>query len=313
VNIHSNYLKYQSNLDRSEISSTSPSFSYCEIDYECFGRLLSRLESIYGVSYHTSEPSSPAPEWEFVDLGSGGGKLVFSAYFSGLFISCTGIEILPRLHKASGHYLKYFTHQIVPKGSPSPAIEFVLGDASFYDFAISKKNKTDEENGENNFERVGELLGGSTDEKNEKNEKNVGDEVGNNLEGGVFGSGRKKKVVFCLSTCFDRDLRNRLQRRASHLPLGSLFVSTTYSIVSPPFFELLEKFRFTMNEVGEETSEANTCDMFISRRVDSSRGGDKEVTRRVISNGLQSQIVDDLKHLEEVLNRDYSLFSTTNN
>ena len=34
----------------------------------------------------------------FVDLGSGGGKAVFIAYLTGIFYSCAGIELLPRLY-----------------------------------------------------------------------------------------------------------------------------------------------------------------------------------------------------------------------
>jgi hypothetical protein len=62
----------------------SATFSYAEVDYYQFGEILFMLAKKYGFKTESTKN-------RFVDLGSGGGKAVFAAFFSGLFFSCLGI------------------------------------------------------------------------------------------------------------------------------------------------------------------------------------------------------------------------------
>ena len=165
--------------------------SYAEAAYEALGDVLFRLVKNHGLRTESSIN-------RFVDLGSGGGKAVFAAYFSGLFFSCTGIELLPRLHRASKQYLRFFKRQILSHDeadelTAEKKIDFVQSDFTYLDWstgvaATAESRKFHE--------------GGSQEEE-------------------II-------VVLAVATSFDLGMRRRVATIANRLPIGSFFICTTH-------------------------------------------------------------------------------------
>ena len=136
----------------------------------------------------------------FVDLGSGGGKAVFIAYLTGIFYSCAGIELLPRLHKASKQYLRYFKRQILTgleadEMTAEGRLLFIHGDFTFLDWSSGIVSKP-----------------GITERKHDKESK---EERATTV------------VVFALSTCFDSNMTSRVANIANKMPTGSFFICTS--------------------------------------------------------------------------------------
>jgi SAM-dependent methyltransferase len=171
---------------------TSATLSYAEAAYEALGDTLFRLVKNHGLRTESSIN-------RFVDLGSGGGKAVFAAYFTGLFFSCTGIELLPRLHKASKQYLRFFKRQILTHDeadelTAEKKINFVQGDFTYLDWSSGVAASS---------------------------ESRMFHEGDNSQEEDVV-------VVFAMATSFDFAMRRRVSLTANRLPAGSFFVCTTH-------------------------------------------------------------------------------------
>jgi len=97
------YLRLHSGYDisRQEISKArkagrireTEGLGYGEVDVEAFAGFLKSLPCVHN-------------EGTFLDLGSGSGKAVLAAAFSGYFSSCIGVEILEPLHNLASQALE---------------------------------------------------------------------------------------------------------------------------------------------------------------------------------------------------------------
>ena len=79
--------KRVSQIEREQKSITDVSYAYGELDHEVFATIYAKLQGSYGISKDA-----------FVDLGSGVGKIVYTAGFVGKFKKCIGIEQIKCLH-----------------------------------------------------------------------------------------------------------------------------------------------------------------------------------------------------------------------
>jgi hypothetical protein len=117
------YLKLQSGYDisRQEIIRAKKEgrfdqvegLGYGEVDVEAFGNFL------------RSFPSTFQNDGTFLDMGSGSGKAVLAAAFSGKFSTCIGVEIMEPLHKLAVQALDQ-AHQIDTESASKARFE--LGD-----------------------------------------------------------------------------------------------------------------------------------------------------------------------------------------
>jgi len=116
------YLRLQSGYDisRQEISrakkegrySEVEGLGYGEVDVEAFGQFIRSLPQVHD-------------KGTFLDLGSGSGKAVLSAAFTGVFSSCIGVEIMEPLHQLATQALERASHIDAEKAAIA---RFELGD-----------------------------------------------------------------------------------------------------------------------------------------------------------------------------------------
>lgn len=103
-------------------------FGYGEIDYAAFADLILSLPVDFDVDLNLLP--------NFVDLGSGCGRLVFAAMCLGVFDKVTGIELLPELHKAAiSAHRRYQRSDYDPDAAAE--IDFIHADATFFDWSES--------------------------------------------------------------------------------------------------------------------------------------------------------------------------------
>lgn len=116
------YLKLQSGYDisRQEITrakkqgrySQVEGLGYGEVDVEAFGSFIRGLPAVH-------------EQGTFVDMGSGSGKAVLAAAFSGRFSSCIGVEIMEPLHQLAVQAKERAVAVDLDKAS---LVQFELGD-----------------------------------------------------------------------------------------------------------------------------------------------------------------------------------------
>jgi SAM-dependent methyltransferase len=116
------YLKLQSGYDisRQEITRAKKEgrydevegLGYGEVDVEAFGTFIRSFTSTHNQGI-------------FLDLGSGSGKAVLSAAFSGMFSRCIGVEILEPLHRLA---MQAVDHAARIDGDRAAIVRFELGD-----------------------------------------------------------------------------------------------------------------------------------------------------------------------------------------
>mmetsp|Transcript_21999 Transcript_21999/g.31607 ORF Transcript_21999/g.31607 Transcript_21999/m.31607 type:complete len:338 (-) Transcript_21999:178-1191(-) len=235
------WLQKESQQDRVELTEhlrgmgksdfPSATFSYSEVDYYQFGEILFMLVKKHGLKTESTKN-------RFVDLGSGGGKAVFTAFFSGLFFSCVGIELLPRLYKASKQYLRYYKRRILSsieadEITAENKIDFIHGDFTYLDWSSGYVSSSSNRS--------------------------------SNQEGSKGGDEQSTAIIFALSTCFDDKSLRRTALIANKLSTGSFLICTTFSFLSTAYFDLLDTVTVPLNnEVFSDR--ATPQNVFIYRR-----------------------------------------------
>jgi hypothetical protein len=101
------------------------SLVYGEIEFASFRKLLQSLPP---------PPTGAGGKGIFYDLGSGSGRAVFTARFTGDFDRCVGIELLPNLHQLAASvnslYKILYRHKLVCQ-----SVEFHCADLLEYDWS----------------------------------------------------------------------------------------------------------------------------------------------------------------------------------
>jgi len=114
--------KELSRLERQVNNYSSSTLTYSEVDFASFHRIFTRLNRL-GLSDEN--------QGKFVDVGSGVGKVVFSAALFHDFSKVVGIEILSGLHAASVGVLESWRElrRQLPQRKRDMDISLLLGDA----------------------------------------------------------------------------------------------------------------------------------------------------------------------------------------
>lgn len=132
VSLYSN-LDYEvcskiSKTNRTLLSWDSPTLAYGEIAFDQFGNFL--LNALKTLDVDTNNGALA-----FVDIGCGSGKAVFAAYMMSVFSSCTGIELVPELHKSCLAVLKDYQKHFLDSPGDIVNITFMQGDATYMDWS----------------------------------------------------------------------------------------------------------------------------------------------------------------------------------
>ena len=124
--------KELSRLERQMNNYTAASLAYGEVQFDSFHRIFTRLNRL---------GFSDEFEGKFVDIGSGVGKVVFSAGLFHDFSKLVGIEILSGLHQASLEVLESWKllRRELPQRKRDMEVSLLLGDA----LTISWASETD--------------------------------------------------------------------------------------------------------------------------------------------------------------------------